>query len=104
MKYAKKIDTYLRMIILHPKLDGIIAISRFLYDYYRSKHCNVVEIPPLIDAEESKWNNSFCFHEGRYELVYAVTPRSEEHTSELQSLMRISYAVFCLQKKKNSNI
>src|SRR3546814_2868195 len=29
--------------------------------------------------------------------------RSGEHTSELQSLMRISYAVFCLQKKKNTN-
>src|SRR3546814_2102994 len=29
------------------------------------------------------------------------TKRSEEHTSELQSLMRISYAVFCLKKKKN---
>src|SRR3546814_2441085 len=29
--------------------------------------------------------------------------RSEEHTSELQSLMRISYAVFCLKKKKNNN-
>src|SRR3546814_1715276 len=29
--------------------------------------------------------------------------RSEEHTSELQSLMRISYAVFCLQKKNNKN-
>src|SRR3546814_5698784 len=29
-------------------------------------------------------------------------PRSEEHTSELQSLMRISYAVFCLKKKKQS--
>src|SRR3546814_2895386 len=29
--------------------------------------------------------------------------RSEEHTSELQSLMRISYAVFCLKKKKQSN-
>src|SRR3546814_7660307 len=28
-------------------------------------------------------------------------PRSEEHTSELQSLMRISYAVFCLKKNKN---
>src|SRR3546814_3082784 len=28
-------------------------------------------------------------------------PRSEEHTSELQSLMRISYAVFCLKKQKN---
>src|SRR3546814_2759919 len=30
----------------------------------------------------------------------AFEPRSEEHTSELQSLMRISYAVFCLKKKK----
>src|SRR3546814_7824920 len=30
--------------------------------------------------------------------------RSEEHTSELQSLMRISYAVFCLKKKKNTQI
>src|SRR3546814_6635907 len=31
----------------------------------------------------------------------ATMRRSEEHTSELQSLMRISYAVFCLKKKKN---
>src|SRR3546814_10701035 len=31
---------------------------------------------------------------------YAATTRSEEHTSELQSLMRISYAVFCLKKQK----
>src|SRR3546814_9237633 len=31
------------------------------------------------------------------------THRSEEHTSELQSLMRISYAVFCLKKKKKIN-
>src|SRR3546814_8473365 len=32
-----------------------------------------------------------------------VGKRSEEHTSELQSLMRISYAVFCLKKKKNQS-
>src|SRR3546814_4629083 len=31
-----------------------------------------------------------------------LTDRSEEHTSELQSLMRISYAVFCLKKKKTN--
>src|SRR3546814_3707836 len=45
-------------------------------------------------------------------LIRRVTPkgatgtvygRSEEHTSELQSLMRISYAVFCLKKKKHRN-
>src|SRR3546814_5028952 len=34
------------------------------------------------------------------ESTTAVSTRSEEHTSELQSLMRISYAVFCLKKKK----
>src|SRR3546814_6978006 len=33
--------------------------------------------------------------------TFADWPRSEEHTSELQSLMRISYAVFCLKKKKH---
>src|SRR3546814_3232359 len=37
--------------------------------------------------------------ERMYELVPGFA-RSEEHTSELQSLMRISYAVFCLKKKK----
>src|SRR3546814_10434792 len=35
--------------------------------------------------------------------VQGQAHRSEEHTSELQSLMRISYAVFCLKKKKNQN-
>src|SRR3546814_9857077 len=33
-----------------------------------------------------------------------ATDRSEEHTSELQSLMRISYAVFCLKKKKQKHM
>src|SRR3546814_9110168 len=39
------------------------------------------------------YHNDACFGKGAY--------RSEEHTSELQSLMRISYAVFCLKKKKS---
>src|SRR3546814_6321979 len=46
----------------------------------------------------------------RFEMKFMVViilddrePRSEEHTSELQSLMRISYAVFCLKKKNNKN-
>src|SRR3546814_7413503 len=38
-------------------------------------------------------------HEGRPGLRRGGRSRSEEHTSELQSLMRISYAVFCLKKK-----
>src|SRR3546814_5988273 len=57
-----------------------------------SKHYRITE-------EELRWLGARVEELGR-----AVHARSEEHTSELQSLMRISYAVFCLKKKKNSNI
>src|SRR3546814_10551752 len=43
-------------------------------------------------AHEALWD--------RLDAIKSRIPRSEEHTSELQSLMRISYAVFCLKKKK----
>src|SRR3546814_3624378 len=43
----------------------------------------------------ARWPHPF-FHPSRQ-----IAQRSEEHTSELQSLMRISYAVFCLKKKRN---
>src|SRR3546814_4441259 len=42
-------------------------------------------------------------HEDAVDVVVGIE-RSEEHTSELQSLMRISYAVFCLKKKKSRQI
>src|SRR3546814_4166197 len=57
-----------------------------------------------------KWSRSrLCIRHGRHfagsiHSVLSATDRSEEHTSELQSLMRISYAVFCLKKKKNQTI
>src|SRR3546814_2565489 len=44
------------------------------------------------------------FLAGQSLLGEVQLPRSEEHTSELQSLMRISYAVFCLKKKKQTHI
>src|SRR3546814_2316481 len=40
---------------------------------------------------------------GAADVAVEVEDRSEEHTSELQSLMRISYAVFCLKKKQQHN-
>src|SRR3546814_7420338 len=41
-------------------------------------------------------------HQGLHHRATHLRHRSEEHTSELQSLMRISYAVFCLKKKNNA--
>src|SRR3546814_7092558 len=57
------------------------------------------ELPSPIPRQGSgSGNHGFICNE----LAYRPFSRSEEHTSELQSLMRISYAVFCL-KKKNKN-
>src|SRR3546814_7504965 len=54
-----------------------------------------IEYPrPIIDAGQAECGAMFP-HAGAVDR-----PRSEEHTSELQSLMRLSYAVFCLKKKK----
>src|SRR3546814_6013117 len=61
----------------------------------------------LHDAWQSKRQFSSKISSSRLDQIYegarqngAIGGRSEEHTSELQSLMRISYAVFCLKKQK----
>src|SRR3546814_9417955 len=55
-----------------------------------------------LPAEESENVDRAFGHAGcALPVVFPQTTRSEEHTSELQSLMRISYAVFCLKKKTN---
>src|SRR3546814_8137527 len=53
----------------------------------------------LGDAADSPLNERRWQPSGFMSVAYT---RSEEHTSELQSLMRISYAVFCLKKKRNT--
>src|SRR3546814_9167555 len=83
---------------------------------------NAMVAPPGVDGrifyDESV--RGFNFHRERVPLAVALKTllkyqhddspptiyigRSEEHTSELQSLMRISYAVFCLKKKKHKII
>src|SRR3546814_10877377 len=70
-----------------------------------------VQLPPRrIDADPDRDLRSLepGLHARRYQpgpdLRFVCHQRSEEHTSELQSLMRISYAVFCLKKKKTTTI
>src|SRR3546814_1443064 len=55
------------------------------------------------DAASRAACNAFSSADNTWEAIFArAGERSEEHTSELQSLMRISYAVFCLKKKKRN--
>src|SRR3546814_5610109 len=52
----------------------------------------------IIEREDGSYRGE-RLDDPRIEIIEVCAPRSEEHTSELQSLMRISYAVFCLKKK-----
>src|SRR3546814_3074291 len=58
---------------------------------------------PMADAADAQLAafDASALSDAEQHNVPAAIWRSEEHTSELQSLMRISYAVFCLKKKKN---
>src|SRR3546814_7129115 len=58
---------------------------------------------PLRDGEKVQMRKVRFRTLGCYPLTGAIESRSEEHTSELQSLMRISYAVFCLKKKNTTH-
>src|SRR3546814_9585024 len=62
--------------------------------------------PRFIELLEVRLGPPVAQRAGRIErraVVVETVARSEEHTSELQSLMRISYAVLCLKKKKKDN-
>src|SRR3546814_5431656 len=57
-----------------------------------------------IDSNDNRLSRRDARRLGLLEVGGYPDHRSEEHTSELQSLMRISYAVFCLKKKKKQQI
>src|SRR3546814_10904013 len=57
----------------------------------------------VLAGEWLGWASTYFLMGAFMALCDIATYRSEEHTSELQSLMRISYAVFCLKKKTTQN-
>src|SRR3546814_1062252 len=67
-------------------IQGVAVCARL---EFQRQHAHADQVA-AVDALEAFGDNGFH-------------PRSEEHTSELQSLMRISYAVFCLKKKKTTD-
>src|SRR3546814_2641787 len=81
-------DTYPRVITKHVDAGiGFQSVGQLYTPLLTGTEAN----PWLCASSSANWR-SWCW-----------SCRSEEHTSELQSLMRISYAVFCLKKKKNKN-
>src|SRR3546814_6635308 len=83
------------------RAEGAVAARLFADPVEVLTAHSAAEVPALLSALEAAQARGL--HAAGY-LAYEAGKRSEEHTSELQSLMRISYAVFCLKKKKKNQI
>src|SRR3546814_3339835 len=82
---------------VHPVSANARLIQQALRDLFQD-HAGIRVLTtdvPAIEAYPRAATRGLPVHR----VEYRQPPRSEEHTSELQSLMRISYAVFCLKKK-----
>src|SRR3546814_3136523 len=91
IRFAKERGTAV-VLVGHVTKDGTIAGPRVLE--------HMVDTVLSFEGERSHQYRILRALKNRFG---GTDERSEEHTSELQSLMRISYAVFCLKKKKKHN-
>src|SRR3546814_3930571 len=77
------------------RLPGEAAVPQAVADYLKSENLPPkLRLAPRDDLRHLPWDSAPLLE----------VERSEEHTSELQSLMRISYAVFCLKKKNTHDL
>src|SRR3546814_9833800 len=81
-------------------VDPRLAFDRFRTGFEINDSDDLLQVTVL--SQRSLKEASTAFLASAFVSSGLASPRSEEHTSELQSLMRISYAVFCLKKKKKT--
>lgn len=82
-KAIKGYDTNRRMSQSHLHLDGLICISSYLTNFYRSKGCKVIEIPPLVDLNQAKWHQSVNEHPEEIRIMYAGSPGASKDRLDL---------------------
>src|SRR3546814_10027788 len=96
-----------RLLVCGERLGRILAVGEQRLGLFALRarnrqrdHGIFAEAEQLFLAVEAIFQPPEFRAPGLHEQMQTAAVRSEEHTSELQSLMRISYAVFCLKKKK----
>src|SRR3546814_3317961 len=100
---------FLRLDQLHAEIDAENCQREQHQEDRPGEDVEAVEVHRLVEVRLDAVGQDVADHQRRARVAVAAhverhdaEERSEEHTSELQSLMRISYAVFCLNKKKTN--
>ena len=81
-RIIKTLDTEYRMRYVHKKLDGIIAISEYLFQFY----CNAVrtvKIPPTVDITDTKWSVGGNRSDDGISFVYAGSPSKQKERLDI---------------------
>ncbi len=92
IKMIKSFDTFYRMRYVHKKMDGIIAISKYLFEYYHNDTKTVI-IPPTVDLDDEKWNVQVTKDDSRISFTYAGSPSAAK-----EKLDKIVNAVSLVEK------
>ena len=82
-KAIKGYDTKRRMTVSHLKLDGLICISKYLSNYYSNRVAKVLELPPLVDVDQSKWHQEAEHSLNGINMVYAGSPGASKDRLDL---------------------
>ncbi len=81
-KVIRLVDSEWRMRLLQPRVDGVIAISKFLSNYYK-KRVTTVQIPPLVDKEDKKWEKEADEDAPYLTITYSGSPGKNKDRLDL---------------------
>ncbi len=96
-RMIKGFDSFFRMKYVQPRTDGLIVISKYLKEYYLKKMNNIVQIPPTVDLDESKWEQGAHNLDERITLVYGGSPdgKQKDHLGKIiESLKEIQHPFY----------
>lgn len=72
------IDSELRMRFVNPWIGQVIAISRYLDEYYKARNCRVIRLPPMVDLGDRKWMAEKTTAPQGLRLAYAGVPGKKD--------------------------
>ncbi|MBN1364261.1 MAG: glycosyltransferase family 4 protein [Syntrophaceae bacterium] len=104
---AKWMDTAYLKRYLNAKADGVIAVSRYLSNFYNSKGCKVITIPPITDTSKYKFAPNSAKDPGLVKLIYVGTPFALDNKKiskgEYKDRLDVAIRLLVLVRKSHHN-
>lgn len=104
----KWLDTMYQKRYLNAKADGVIAVSKYLTDYYKNRGCNVITLPPLTDTQQPKfqYNIKNVLENKKTKLIYVGTPFALDNKKNIKGRYkdRLDKIIYLLNELRKEGI